>query len=247
MLETAKRLGIATPSQRVLNSAGALASIHPETIPYPVVLKPTRSVVERGPKRFKMGVSYAAGPAELSRRVEAYPPEAFPLLLQQRIVGPGIGVFLLIWDGEPIAMFGHRRIRENPPSGGVSAYRESFMPSEALVDHARRLLNEFRWQGVAMVEFKVDEVTGTPYLMEVNGRFWGRYNSRSMRASTFRLCLPAPRWMEGRRQWFVAGLVCKADGSGGMPTTCSLGCAMARGSSVCRPVAQASCVRSRTS
>ena len=30
-----------------------------------------------------------------------------------------------------------------------------------------------RWQGVAMVEFKRDAKTGTPYLMEINGRFWG--------------------------------------------------------------------------
>jgi predicted ATP-grasp superfamily ATP-dependent carboligase len=35
------------------------------------------------------------------------------------------------------------------------------------------LLGQFDWQGVAMVEFKVEANTGTPYLLEVNGRFWG--------------------------------------------------------------------------
>src|SRR5690606_23728063 len=29
------------------------------------------------------------------------------------------------------------------------------------------------WKGVAMIEYKVDEKTRKPYLMEINGRFWG--------------------------------------------------------------------------
>jgi len=37
---------------------------------------------------------------------------------------------------------------------------------------AERILDYVGWHGVAMVEFKVSS-DGTPYLMEVNGRFWG--------------------------------------------------------------------------
>ncbi len=70
-------------------------------------------------------------------------------------------------------MFSHRRIREKPPSGGVSVYRESIAADAGLVARSRALLDRFSWQGVAMIEFKVDEATGTPYLMEINGRFWG--------------------------------------------------------------------------
>ena len=36
----------------------------------------------------------------------------------------------------------------------------------------QELLDELNWHGVAMVEFKVTE-DGTPYLMEINTRFWG--------------------------------------------------------------------------
>ena len=71
------------------------------------------------------------------------------------------------------ASFAHRRLREKPPSGGVSVYRESIAADPALVERSRRLLEHFGWQGVAMVEYKVDERTGTPMLMEINGRFWG--------------------------------------------------------------------------
>jgi hypothetical protein len=38
---------------------------------------------------------------------------------------------------------------------------------------SRALLDRFGWRGVAMVEYKLDRASGTPYLMEVNGRFWG--------------------------------------------------------------------------
>src|SRR5262249_45195107 len=36
-----------------------------------------------------------------------------------------------------------------------------------------RLLEHVKWHGVAMVEFKVDDDSGFPMLMEINGRFWG--------------------------------------------------------------------------
>jgi predicted ATP-grasp superfamily ATP-dependent carboligase len=173
VLEVARSIGIAVPDQHVLATSASVATLDREQLRYPIVLKPTRSVVERGRNRLKLGVLHASDAAELSDRLAEYPAEAFPVLLQQRIVGPGIGVFLLIWDGQLVASFGHRRIRENPPFGGVSAYRESIVPSELLVSQSRRLLAEFDWRGVAMVEFKVDLATGVPYLMEVNGRFWG--------------------------------------------------------------------------
>ena len=41
------------------------------------------------------------------------------------------------------------------------------------MDRSRALLKHFGWTGVAMIEYKIDAATGTPYLMEINGRFWG--------------------------------------------------------------------------
>jgi predicted ATP-grasp superfamily ATP-dependent carboligase len=70
-------------------------------------------------------------------------------------------------------VFAHRRIREKPPAGGVSVYRESIAAEPDLVRRSRELLQRFGWEGVAMIEYKVDAATGEPYLMEVNGRFWG--------------------------------------------------------------------------
>jgi predicted ATP-grasp superfamily ATP-dependent carboligase len=142
-------------------------------ISFPVVIKPARSVVSVNGERTKVGVSYASDARDLAARLREYPEGAYPLLVQQRIVGPGIGVFLLVWDGETIAVCGHRRIRETPPSGGVSVYREAITPPAALVAQSRELLDRFAWQGVAMIEYKMDSTSGIPYLMEINGRFWG--------------------------------------------------------------------------
>jgi predicted ATP-grasp superfamily ATP-dependent carboligase len=173
LLETARELGIAVPKQWVIPSAASADEFDASCVRFPVILKPARSVVDAADCRVKLGVSHASTAEQLSTRLREYPVEAFPILLQQRIVGPGIGIFLLVWDGQTVAVFGHRRLREAPPSGGVSVYRESVVPSDALVARSRALLDKFSWHGVAMVEYKVDSATGTPYLMEVNGRFWG--------------------------------------------------------------------------
>lgn len=169
VLDAAGPCGIRVPGQRV--AASAAASL--EGLQYPVVAKPARSVSGSGTDRAKFRVAHAANADALARVLHEYPAAAFPVLLQERIVGPGIGVFLLIWDGVVRAMFSHRRIREKPPAGGVSVYREAIPADPALVERSVALLQRFGWQGVAMVEYKVDAASGTPVLMEVNGRFWG--------------------------------------------------------------------------
>lgn len=62
--------------------------------------------------------------------------------MQERIKGPGIGMFLLMKDGNVLARFAHRRIREKPPSGGVSVLCESINPPSLALNAATRLLKE---------------------------------------------------------------------------------------------------------
>jgi len=173
VLREAEALGIRTPAQRVIESRGDWTDGIAAELTYPLVLKPGRSVGESDGNRVKLGVTYAASAAELREKVAALPPEAFPLLLQQRVEGTGVGVFLLVHDGRVVARFAHRRLREKPPSGGVSVYAESAPFDEELGERSRQLLHRLGWNGVAMVEFKRDAATGVPYLMEINGRFWG--------------------------------------------------------------------------
>jgi len=170
ILDAARNLGIAVPEQVVLQKRES-ASVG--SLEFPVVLKPWVSVVREGEVSRKLGVVHASDRSELAAALRALPDAAFPVLAQRRIVGPGVGIFLLRWNRRTIARFAHRRIREKPPSGGVSAYRESVAIPGAWYEQAEQLLESVDWSGVAMVEFKLDEATGRPYLMEINGRFWG--------------------------------------------------------------------------
>ena len=174
VMEMAVQAGIGIPGQVVLPDRAALAALAGDDhLAFPLILKPARSVVDGPAGRMKVGVRFVDDRAGLERALVPLPEAAYPVLLQQRIVGPGIGVFLLVWQGQTRAVFSHRRLREKPPSGGVSVYRESIAADPGLVAKSRGLLDAFGWEGVAMVEYKVDVATGVPYLMEINGRFWG--------------------------------------------------------------------------
>ncbi len=95
-----------------------------------------------------------------------------PFMVQQFIDGHGAGIFCYYQRGEAKAFFAHRRIREKPPSGGVSVLSESAPVNSMMKGYAKALLDEVDWHGVAMVEFRVAG-DGTAYLMEINTRLWG--------------------------------------------------------------------------
>jgi predicted ATP-grasp superfamily ATP-dependent carboligase len=173
VLARAGALRIATPEQHVLACPAARTGLASAQLRFPVVVKPARSVAESDGRRVKVGVRHATDPLTLAAALERFPPDAYPLLLQERVDGPGVGVFLLCWEGEALAVFAHQRLREKPPTGGVSVYRASIAADPDLVARSRTLLEAFGWQGVAMVEYKLDRATRVPYLMEVNPRFWG--------------------------------------------------------------------------
>jgi predicted ATP-grasp superfamily ATP-dependent carboligase len=169
VLELAARLGVPAPRTVSLAAGAAL----PPNLPFPCVIKPTRSRVRLENRWILGGVDYANNAAELERKLAALPSALFPLQLQERLGGEGIGVFACYWAGQPVAMFSHRRLREKPPSGGVSVLCES-VPLDALAaGHASNLLSALAWHGVAMVEFKRDGRDGAIKLIEINGRFWG--------------------------------------------------------------------------
>ena len=54
----------------------------------------------------------------------------------------------------------------------MSVLSESVEATPAMLHSATALLHHIKWDGVAMVEFKVSP-DGSPYLMEINARFWG--------------------------------------------------------------------------
>lgn len=171
LAQLAQTLGIRSP-QTVLCAAAAEVGQWLPQLRYPVVLKPVRSRVYLDGGWLPTRVQYADSEQALLQLLDEHAQYQHPFMLQEFVSGSGEGVFLLYDQGREIARFSHRRIREKPPSGGVSVLAESRYADEKLFEQASRLLSALKWHGVAMVEFKVT-AAGEPYLMEINPRFWG--------------------------------------------------------------------------
>jgi predicted ATP-grasp superfamily ATP-dependent carboligase len=172
LMQLAQRLSIPIPDT-VFVTEGNLEEVETGIKDYPVVVKPARSLVQKGEKWYKTTVHVAKDRQALGQLYKEHHYLQGLSLIQHRVVGEGQGVFALMQHGRPAALFAHRRIRERPPSGGISVLRESIAPPQPMTDYALRLLQHVGWHGVAMVEFKIDQASGIPYLMEINGRFWG--------------------------------------------------------------------------
>jgi predicted ATP-grasp superfamily ATP-dependent carboligase len=170
IVQTADRLGVPTPRSWIVSvPEDAIDS----EVPFPVVLKPHRSRVRTEDGWRCCDVSYARTPQELRDALRKRALHEFPILLQERITGPGLGVFVCYDHGRLMALFSHNRVREKPPWGGVSVLCESTTVCPHAREYTERLMGELNWHGVAMVEFKRDLRDGQPRLMEINGRFWG--------------------------------------------------------------------------
>lgn len=138
-----------------------------EVLGYPVVVKPVRG-------SGRDDVSVCDSRETLERAVQETQTEDEAVLCQEFIPNGGeCGVYTLYnWGGELTALTVQRRLRSNPPEGGASTYRET-VDDPSLVALTDDFLTALDWQGVAMVEFRIDSRTGEPKLMEINPRLWG--------------------------------------------------------------------------
>jgi predicted ATP-grasp superfamily ATP-dependent carboligase len=173
LIGRAAQCGVPVPPTHFVAGFGALLDVV-GNVQYPAVIKPVRSRIPTNGGWRAATVHYARSEAEL-RQIYRDTPYlcTHPSLIQQRIVGAGVGVFLLFDRGRLVAEFAHRRLREKPPAGGVSVLRESTAVDPRLRAYANRILGPIGWHGAVMMEYKEDHRTGELFLMEVNGRFWG--------------------------------------------------------------------------
>ena len=148
-------------------------------IVYPVAIKwadpnaVQEALVEAGIEQVK--VEYAADARQLVTVLGRYNQLKRWPLVQQYCSGYGLGQMLYMANGAATLRFQHRRLREFPPSGGVS----TLCASIPLVEHTAQmaqseaLLAKLGLHGPAMVEYRFDPSSGSYWLMEINGRFWG--------------------------------------------------------------------------
>jgi predicted ATP-grasp superfamily ATP-dependent carboligase len=171
-LKIAKKLNIHIPKTYFVNKLDELEDLS-EQLQYPIVIKPR---ISRYWKDDQMIHGFRKFVHSKSEFVDTYfnlhSQIPFPLV-QEFIDGEGYGIFVLTRQGEPLAIFAHKRLREVPLSGGVSTLREAIEPNPLMKEWTIKLLKNIKWDYVAMVEFKLDKKDNTPKLMEINGRFWG--------------------------------------------------------------------------
>lgn len=173
IIKAAKKLKIKVPETISIKSFKELESVS-DKISYPSVIK---LLNESG----NLGLSYVNSKNELIRKFKEtvkefrLSPDLYPVI-QEFVSGRGYGTSVLYNKGNLRAIFTHKRIREYPFSGGPSTLRESVKNSK-MENNAKKIMDYLDWHGVAMVEFKLDEKTGEPFLIEINPRFWGSINT----------------------------------------------------------------------
>jgi predicted ATP-grasp superfamily ATP-dependent carboligase len=168
----ATSLGIPVPETRVLSDELSARTAAAE-LPYPVVLKAASSQeIASDGRVLKTGAPlYAKNENEFIEAFLALRARCSVILVQEFIMGTGIGYFALFNDGEMRSEFAHRRIRDVRPTGSGSCLRKSVAVDERVREAGLSLLRALKWHGPAMVEFRL-KPDGTPVFMEVNGRFW---------------------------------------------------------------------------
>lgn len=173
LFKLAEKLKVPIPRTHYLSGRDDIHNLVNEIDSYPAVVKPALSRTPEGETFLSGGVRYAGSQEELKRIYATSKVLEYPSMIQEKIIGAGTGLFTLYDIDRHLALFSHRRLREKPPSGGVSVVSESVPLDEEMVDNAGRLLSAVGWRGVAMVEFKRDQRDGKAKLIEINGRFWG--------------------------------------------------------------------------
>lgn len=179
-LQVAAAQGIDVPRTEEPASLDDLQRIA-ASFPFPAVLKwkdPGAVAAALGAAGLElMKAEYVYSAEELLAIGRRYAPIGQWPLVQQYCAGRGLGQFFFLRDGQVVQRFQHLRIAEWPPEGGFSSVCDAVPLDQhrALQQRSIDLLRAIGWEGVAMVEYRLDLATGRAVLMEINGRFWGSF------------------------------------------------------------------------
>jgi protein-tyrosine-phosphatase/predicted ATP-grasp superfamily ATP-dependent carboligase len=170
-LALAEKVGVPGPGGVTVESLDELEDLE-QSLKFPLVLKPVRSIGTAEGGASQLQVSYAFDMTELEAGC-IHALRFGPIILQEYFEGVGVGIELIAREGKIAYSFQHLRLHEVPLTGGGSSLRRSVPVMPQLLEASEKLISALNWNGVAMVEFKLDPQSGEFCLMEINGRFWG--------------------------------------------------------------------------
>jgi predicted ATP-grasp superfamily ATP-dependent carboligase len=180
LLPTATQFGACRDKQQTAALAASAGVPAPKTLPASTWTEAVESatacrwqaVLKARTSSGGRGIFFIDGPDDLAAAWRKIRPEWGGSLMQARIAqGRKYDVALLYGpEGDLRASFVQEELRWFPLQYGASTLQESVHRPD-LVALATRLLSPIGWRGPVEVEF-MEDPSGTPYLMEVNPRFW---------------------------------------------------------------------------
>ena len=137
-------------------------------LPYPLFIKPKQG-------GGGWGMTLVSSQKELEQHIsqESYCGRSWDrFYLQRKIEGETHCVAMLFNKGGLRAKVAYKQLREYPLKNGQATLRISIDSPRAESD-LQRFLEHIRWHGICQADFIVESATGTPYLIDINPRFWG--------------------------------------------------------------------------
>lgn len=163
-------------------------------------------------------VRSVASLADLQRCVGNLLKDFSRVLVQSFVPGKGAGVNCLRWDGE-LTSLTNLCVHESPHTGGLSSLRRVWRHNSMEADAEMRL-QALDWRGVAMLEYRVDPVSGDFNFIELNARFWAALHLCLFAGADFPVFLvqrhlgqntrPSQNWQSVRACYDVPGEVAYA-------------------------------------
>jgi predicted ATP-grasp superfamily ATP-dependent carboligase len=161
LMRTLRELGLRAPA--TCTSAEWRAGDVARPARFPVMIKPARGVGGRGVRRIEDEAALELAIVEAEAAGET-------LLLQDFISGEDYCLTALFDRGVLKASAAYHNLSQFPRGAGAGVLRET-VSADPFLPEVQALFAHLRWTGVAEIDFRWDGST-TPWLIEVNPRFW---------------------------------------------------------------------------
>ena len=168
--QIAETLGISVPKTYYPKTKEDTLRISKE-INYPCLLKPASS--HTFTKKFKQKLFRVTDSNELLQTYNQFSKMGFNIMIQEEIPGEdeNLVTINIVFNkrSEPLDIFMHRRLVQNPPQYGIVALGESIWEPK-IIQPALTLMKSIDFEGIAQLEFKWDKRTKEYKFIEINGR-----------------------------------------------------------------------------
>ena len=163
----AARLGVNIPKTFYPEGPGDLDQVLEEA-QFPVIIKLRHSNSAKGVLRVDEPDRLSSTLGDFNNQFQVrHPP-----IIQEFIEGTIYTANFLYDNGKEVSHFTRRNIREKSRSGGAATKVVS-VEAPLLLEESRKILDQLKWHGVALCEFKYDPDRKKSWLFEINPRYWG--------------------------------------------------------------------------